>query len=81
MTNLELALNTVSEVATTALSKQKKPKGFKESEEIAKEGAKTAKVAREQLEKSLGKSVISDSNAKGIKQKVVRKIGNGEDGY
>ncbi len=64
MTNTELILNMLSEVATTDISMVRSPIGLQESKKVAKEGAKTAKVAREQLEKSTGKRVISKSNVK-----------------
>jgi hypothetical protein len=63
MTNIELVLNMLAEVTTTALSKQEKPVTFKESKKIAKEG-ETAKEARQAVEKRLGTSVISPLNAK-----------------
>ena len=64
MTNTELVLNMLAEVATTDISIVRQPSGFDESAQIAKEGAKTAKAAREQLEKSTGKPAISSMNAK-----------------
>lgn len=64
MTNTELVLNMLAEVAATDISQVRNPEGFAESAEIAKEGAKTAKAARLQLEKSTGKSVVSKLNAK-----------------
>lgn len=64
MTNIELVLNMLAEVTTTALSKQEKPVTFKESKKIAKEGGETAKEARQAVEKRLGTSVISPLNAK-----------------
>ncbi len=44
----------------------REPKGFSESADVAKEGAKTAKAARDQLEQSTGKSVVSPMNAKSL---------------
>ena len=38
MTNLELVLNMLAEATTTEISKEKKPKTFKESQKIAKQG-------------------------------------------
>lgn len=64
MTNTELVLNMLAEVAATDISQVRNPEDFAESAEIAKEGAKTAKAARLQLEKSTGKSVVSKLNAK-----------------
>ena len=65
MTNTELVLNMLAEVAATDISLVRQPAGFKESAVVATEGAKAAKAARDQLEKSTGKSVVSRSNAKG----------------
>lgn len=63
MSNVELALNMLAEASTTEISKQKNPQGFQESAKVAKEGGNVAKVARKQLERTTGKSVISSSKA------------------
>lgn len=63
MTNVELALNMLAEASTTEISKQKNPKGFMQSAEVAKEGGSVAKAARKQLESKTGKSVISSDKA------------------
>ena len=59
MTNIELALNTLAEVATTEISRQRNPKGFNESRQTAQAGGRIAKNARYDLEKELGHSVVS----------------------
>ena len=64
MTNVELVLNSLAEASTTEISKEKDPSGFEESKVVAKEGGEVAKIAREQLEAKIGKSVISHRNAK-----------------
>jgi len=64
MTNTELVLNMLAEVAATDISVERQPANFNESAIIAEEGAKAAKVAREQIEKSTGKPAISSLNAK-----------------
>jgi len=64
MTNTELVLNMLAEVAATDISIVRQPSGFKESAAVAEEGAKAAQVARKQLEKSTGKSAVSSVNAK-----------------
>ena len=64
MTNLELVLNMLAEVTTTAISKSKEPETFNESLTIAKEGGSVAKNARTDIENRIGKSVISPLNAK-----------------
>lgn len=68
MTNTELVLNMLAEVAATDISIVRQPAGFKESAVVAKEGAKAAKVAREQIEKSTEKSAVSRLNAKRLEQ-------------
>jgi hypothetical protein len=68
MTNIELVLNMLAEVAATDISIVRQPEGLKESAVIAKEGAKAAKVARKQIEKSTGKAAVSRLNAKILKQ-------------
>ena len=63
MTDIELALNMLAEVTTTAFSKQEQPEKFDESRKIARDGGKVAKNARRDIERRLGKSVISPLNA------------------
>lgn len=63
MTNLEIALNTLAEASATELSKQRNPKGFRQQTHIAKDGGSVAKAARNQLEKQLGRTIISSENA------------------
>lgn len=63
MTNTELALNLLAEVSTTELSKNANPQGFFQSKDIAKTGGSIAGNARKELEKQLGRSVISPANA------------------
>lgn len=73
MTNMELVLNMLAETSATEISKSKKQKGFKETENSVIEGGNVARVAREQLERKIGKKVVSDKNAKEI-----RKLNSGE---
>jgi len=63
MTNVELALNTLAEVATTEIARQRQTKGMKESQQAAQAGGKIAKNTRDDLERQLGRSVISSSRA------------------
>jgi len=64
MTNLELVLNMLAEATTTEISKEKKPKGFKESRKIARQGGVIAGKTRKEIEKKTGKKVASGKNAK-----------------
>ena len=61
--DVEFTLNTLAEAATTELSKEINPTIYRENVTVAKKGGGVAKVAREQLEQQLGRSVISDSNS------------------
>ena len=63
MTSVEVALNTLAEASTRELSQQRNPKGFEQSKQTAKDGGGVAKVARDQLEKQLGRSIISPAKA------------------
>ena len=63
MTNIELALNTLAEVATTEYSRQSNPQSMEENERIAKEGGEVALDARRTMESRLGRSVISSERA------------------
>jgi len=69
MTNLELVLNMLAETSTTELSKEQKPKTLSENKSIAKKGGSVAGIARKDLEKKLGRSIISPLNAKELGQK------------
>ena len=63
MTNIELALNTLAEVATTEYSRQSNPQTMADSSRIAKEGGEVAKEARETMERRLGRSLVSPERA------------------
>lgn len=62
MTSTELILNMLAEASTKDISQANDPKDFERSKTIAKQGGNVAKVAREELEKQIGKSVISSDN-------------------
>ena len=63
MTNVELALNTLAEVATTEISRQRQTQGMKESRQAAQAGGQIAKNTRDDLERQLGRTVISSERA------------------
>ena len=62
MTDIEVAFADLGEIATRELVKARKPVGLEQNKELAKIGGRTAKVARDELEKNLGKSIISKEN-------------------
>jgi len=68
MSTLELVLNMLAEATTTELSKTKNPQTFKENLEVAKSGGEAAGVARKEVERRTGKSVITSKNATELNQ-------------
>lgn len=63
MSTLELALNMVAEAATTEISKQTKPEGIEANKTVAKAGGSAAKAAKDSIEESTGKPVITSKKA------------------
>ena len=63
MTNVELALNTLAEVTTTELSRQRNPKGMAQTSKTAQEGGEVARNARADIESRLGRSIVSPERA------------------
>jgi hypothetical protein len=63
MTTIELALNTLAEASTTEISKRKNPRTMSQNMQVAKEGGDVAKAARQQLESTIGESVVSSLKA------------------
>ena len=62
MSDVEVALTNLGEIATRELAKEHKPYGLEQNKKIAKMGGNTAKVAKEDLENKLGKKVVTTSN-------------------
>ena len=62
MTDLEVALTDLGEIATRELAKEHNPQGLEQNKRIAQMGGSAAKAARDNIEKNLGKSVISKDN-------------------
>ncbi|HZJ40642.1 MAG TPA: hypothetical protein VFD16_00030, partial [Candidatus Saccharimonadales bacterium] len=72
MTNLELVLNMLAEASTTEISKTEEPKNFIENRIVAKKGGGVAGKARKELEKQIGKSVISQKKFLPNKKKEIK---------
>ena len=62
MTDIEVALTDLGEIATRELAKEHKPFGLDQNKKIAKMGGSAAKAARDNIEKNLGRTVISNNN-------------------
>ena len=78
MSDLEVALTDLGEIATRELVKTHKPHGLKENKEIAKRGGKIAKNTRDNLEQELGKPVITNENHLGYQYIDEKQIENKE---
>ena len=62
MTDVEVALADLGEIATREIAKKKNPKGLNENIEVARRGGKIAGNARKDLENELGESVVTSNN-------------------
>ena len=67
MSDIEVALTDLGEIATRELVKEYKPYGLTENKKIAKAGGDVAKAAKDSLEGKLGKSIVSNKNKLGYK--------------
>ena len=63
MTDIEVALTDLGEIATRELAKKHRPYGIEENKKVANMGGHAAKVARDDIEKNLGETVITRKNA------------------
>ena len=62
MTDIEIALTNIGEIATRDIAKGEKTKGLKENIKVAKRGDGVAKGARDLYEKETKNSAISKNN-------------------
>ncbi len=69
MTDWELILTMFGEKATTDITKETNSQGFEECKSSANTGGNIARRAREDLEKNLGRSVVSKDNFLGYTEK------------
>ena len=63
MTDIEVVLTDLGEITTRELAKKHKPYGLDENRKVARMRGHAAKVAREDIEKNLGESVVTKKNA------------------
>ncbi len=62
MSDVEVALANLGELATREIAKKKKPQGINENIKVARRGGKIASNTRKDLEEELGSSVITSDN-------------------
>ena len=63
MTDIEVAIADLGELATREIAKKKKPKGLNQNKEIARRGGKIANNTRKNIETEIGESIITKDNA------------------
>lgn len=63
MTTIELALNTLAEASTAAISRKEKPTTLDGNRKVARKGGNVEKIARTNLEEQLGQSVVTSQKA------------------
>lgn len=63
MTDIEVLLTDLGEIATRDIAKTEQPQGFNENMKVAKRGGQVANDARKSYEKQTKKSAISKENA------------------
>ena len=63
MTDIEVLLTDLGEIATRDIAKSENPQCFKENLKVARKGGQVAKDARNSYEKATNKSAISNENA------------------
>ena len=62
MDNIEIILTDLSEETTKRLAEKHRPQGLEQNKEVAKMGGHAAKVAREDIERNLGESIVTKQN-------------------
>jgi len=73
MTNIELVLNMLAEVTTTAISKTEQPKTMQQNVAVAKKGGDVANNARKDYERATGQKAVSTLNATNKAQLEIQK--------
>jgi hypothetical protein len=62
MDSIEVILTDLSEETTKRLAKKHRPQGLEQNKEVARMGGHAAKVARDDIEKNLGESIVTKDN-------------------
>ena len=63
MTDLEVAITTIGELATREITKNEKPFGLSNNRKVAKRGGGVAKKTKDFFEEETGSQVVSNSNS------------------
>ena len=62
MSDLEVALADLGEIATREIAKKQKPYGLEQNKKVARLGGHAVKTARKDIEKNLGESIVTNKN-------------------
>lgn len=62
MDRLEVILTDLSEETAKRLAIKQKPQGLEENKTVARLGGHAAKMAREDIEKNLGETIVTEQN-------------------
>lgn len=74
MDNIEIILADLSEETTKRLTEKHRPQGLEQNKEVAKMGGHAAKVAREDIERNLGESIINKQNRLNYEYKETKEL-------
>ena len=74
MDSIEIILTDLSEETAKRLAKKHKPYGLEQNKEVARMGGHAAKVAREDIEKNLGESVVTKQNRLNYEYKEITEL-------
>ena len=74
MDNIEIILTDLSEETTKRLAEKHRPQGLGQNKEVARMGGHAAKVAREDIERNLGESVVTKQNRLNYEYKETKEL-------
>ena len=74
MDNIEIILTDLSEETTKILAEKHRPQGLEQNKEVARMGGHAAKVAREDIERNLGESVVTKQNRLNYEYKETKEL-------
>ncbi len=74
MDSIEIILTDLSEETAKRLAEKHKPYGLEQNKEVARMGGHAAKVAREDIEKNLGESVVTEQNRLNYEYKETKEL-------
>ena len=74
MDNIEIILTDLSEETTKRLAEKHRPQGLEQNKEVARMSGHAAKVAREDIERNLGESVVTKQNRLNYEYKETKEL-------